>query len=394
MTTNCTPIRQLQLPAFSAGRDRRAALDSAANRSPICLPKHTEPTIRKNRRGGAEELSINTTRLTNQPATRIIYNLPAYQTVVSKSTDLGSSMLSRRCLIDYPTKSSNRIEDASSLSSSSRISSYIDEHDNSSTSGVYTDELQQTESKETMEVLSITSIADSQLSLNKGHRRPIVHHYRRPMSVFEAIDDESQFRQESFKLSNRSCSAEGILKTTLPLIPTKVRQPLDLVDPKPEKVVPINRSSSMALEKAGFIRVGNDSYRLTNDTNEQLYHRRTHSIDSFARYSDDEEEEEELDNDTPLPPANDEECYATLPRTSSTEQLNNHLQEDLRLLVDQYIRPMIGSMARSRLTRNQQQRFKRPNMTNDLTPLKVEDISDKLLSSIDCSIYSQYQRCF
>ncbi|CAF5127891.1 unnamed protein product, partial [Rotaria magnacalcarata] len=215
-----TSITQLQLPAFGIRRERMSNfLPSAVfSRQSTFIPSHTEPSIRKN--GRLEEpLAIDTTRWNSQatpssdaPSKHTYFpgNFRATENIISMSN------MSRQCLVDYPRYSAHITKESSSptRSSSSSSSSFYDDNYNSSSSGIYTDERQRTESKDTIstvEVLSIESIVDSPTSSNHISTRPIIHHYRRPMSVIETTEDKPQQRQNSLLLSNRSQSAEGIL---------------------------------------------------------------------------------------------------------------------------------------------------------------------------------------
>ncbi|CAF2371678.1 unnamed protein product [Rotaria sp. Silwood2] len=393
-TTMVASITQLQLPAFSIRRERISSLlpsQATFTRQNTFVQSHTEPSIRKNGRF-EQQLSIDTTRYNTQPTSttndetlkhgNIQQNFPTFQAEMSLSN------MSRQCLVDYPRYSANVMKEFSTPTRSSSSSSLYDGNDNSSSSGIYTDERQRTESKDTLsilEALSAESIADSQTSLNHCPTRPMIHHYRRPMSDLEKIDDKLQQRQNSLIRSHRSHSAEGILKDNQIMSPTKSRQSSAAIIKKIEKRLPTNRSPTTKLEKAGFIRIGNDTYRLNTNKVNYLSHSRKNSIDSFVPYSN---------YDDPLRSANNEECYAALPRTSSTEQLNNNIHNDLRIIVDGCIRPMVTSISRNRFTKNQQQRYRRPHVHNDHTQLNIEHITDKLLSSVDCSTYARYQRCY
>jgi hypothetical protein len=371
-------ITQLQLPAFSVRREKTSTVLPSAtttvNRQTTFFPTHTEPTIRKNGRV-EEELSIDTTRWNIQQTTSTIYGRLKYENPTVKQMNADVSNISNRCLINYPIHTSNILEE-SSFPTRSSSPSIVDDSDNSSSSGIYTDERQLTESKQTistLEVLSVESIADSQASLNHSHTRPIIHHYRRPVSVFPANDDKPQQRQTSVIRSHRSHSADGILNDSQIISTPKSRQSSVDILKQTDTHSPI-----ITLEKAGLVRIANDTYRLTNDNLNHLSYRRKNSINSFVPYSD---------YDDSLRSAKDEECYATLPRTSSTEQLNDHIQNDLRIVVDECIRPIVHSIGKNRLTKNH--RYKRSHQQ-----LNIDELTDKLLSSIDCSIYTRYQRCF
>jgi hypothetical protein len=386
---NNKTVTQLQLPAFCIRRQRTSTLltsSTAFYRQNTFHPVHTEPTIRKTTRIN-DELSIDTTRLNIQSMPTSIYETSKYENFEEnspiKEMDMSISNMSRCCLIDYPKHTPNLNEECSSPTRSSSPST-IDDNDNSSSSGIFTDERQHTESKDTLstlEVLSIESIADSQTSLNHSQTRPIIHHYRRPMSVFETVDDQPEQRQTSVIQSHRSHSAEETPRDNQIITTPKTRQSSAAIMKKIEKRFPTNRPPSGTLEKAGFVRVTHDTYRLTVKQINQLSQPRKNSIHLYEPYSN---------YDDTLRSANDEECYATFPRTSSTEQLNNNYQQnDLRIIVDECIRPMVSSIGKNHLTKNH--RYKRSQQTH--TPLNIENITDKLLSSIDYSIYARYQRC-
>jgi hypothetical protein len=365
---NNSMITQLQLPAFSIRREKTSTTYQRQN---TFHPTPTEPTIRKKSRVKGE-LSIDTTRC-NIPT--IPTNI--YENFSTKQIDTSLSNMSHQCVIAYPRHSANRIDECSLPSRSSSASSNNEDNDHSSSSGVFTDERPRTTSKDTLstlEVLSIESIPDSQPSLNPSQTRPIIHHYRRPFSVFETIEDKPEQSRNSFIISNRSQSAEGILKENSPKTP----QPSSVIIKKPEKRSPTLRAPSSTLKKAGIVCIANDTYRLTADKINPFQKTSTNSFAPFSNYDDS------------LPPANDEECYAALPRTTSTEYLNNtNRQNDLRMIVDECIRPMISSIEKTRLTKPHH-RFKR---THGQTQLNIDNITDKLLSSIDYSIYTRYQRC-
>ena len=373
-----TSITQLQLPAFSIRRERTSL---TFQRQKSFHPTHTEPTIRKNIRI-EEGLAIDTTRFNLPMITTSIYENFEQRSSL-KQTDMSVSNMSHRCLIDYPRHVVDQIDEYSLPSRSSSASSIMDDNDRSSSSGIFTDERQQTSSKNTsstLEVLSIESIADSQRSFSHLQTRPIIHHCRRPMSVIEIVEDKPQ-RLPSLIRSHRSHSVEGVYQENSPV---QSRQSSAARSRKTEKHLSFSQSP---LEKVGFVRVANDTYRLSTATNtkpDPLIYSRKNSVDSFAPYAN---------YDDPLPFANNEECYATVPRTSSTEQLNHdQLQNDLRLMVKECIRPMINSIGKSRSMKSFP-RFKRPNQHPSQTSLNVENITDRLLSSMDYSIYTRYQRC-
>lgn len=370
-----TSITQLQLPAFSIRRERTSL---TFERQKSFHPTHTEPTIRKNIRT-EENLAIDTTRFNLPMITSSIYE-NFEQRPSHKPTDMSVSNISNRCLIDYPRHIVDQIEEDSLPSRSSSMSSIMEDNDRSSSSGIFTDERQQTSSKNTsstLEVLSIESITDSQGSFSHLQTRPIIHHYRRPMSFVETVEDKPQ-RLPSLIRSHRSQSVEGVFQDNSDQSPIQTRQ---------SSAVRSRIATQSPLEKVGFIRIANDTYRLSTTTAttkpDTLSYSRKNSVDSFAPFAN---------YDDPLPSANDEECYATLPRTSSTEQLNHdQLQNDLRLMVKDCIRPMMNSIGKSRSMKSFP-RFKRANHPSQ-TSLNLENITDRLLSSMDYSIYTRYQRC-
>jgi hypothetical protein len=361
---NNTMVTQVQLPAFVIRRER------TLNRQNTFHPTPTEPTIRKTIRIDGE-LSINTTPWNIPTFTTSIYGNFRRNSSI-KQIEMSMSNMSHRCVIDYPRQSTNRMEESLLASRSSSVLSIMND-DHSSSSGVFTDERQRTNSKDTLsilEVISVESISDSDTSLNHSQKRPIIHHYRRPVSVFGTINDKPEQRQ----LSHRSHSAEGLLKEN----PTKSRQTSVAIIKKVDKGFPTSCLPPATLGKAGIVRIANDTYRLTTNKIDQP---RKNSINSFVP---------SLTYEDLLRPAKNEESYAALPRTTSTEQLTNvNLHNNLRMIVDNCFRPMISSIEKSRLTKTHP-RFKRSQ--GGQIPLNIENITDKLLSSIDYSIYTRYQR--
>jgi hypothetical protein len=369
------------------------------SRAKTSHPASIEPSIRKNSQF-KDELSIGTTRWKTE--------VTAYNTSKSLvSTQHGNSVEKRsdintidQCLIDCPPNLSNHIIEKSPSPIRSNLSSSIDdndERDESSSSGIFTDERADSNdhhraaSKDTLatlDALSIESIADSQTSLNPCPPSPLVQRYRLPLSTFETIHHQSsQLQRQTLTVrSARAQSAENILKdnsTTIP-IPPKHRLSSAAIVKKIEKRNRANRSPSDTLEKAGLVRVTNATYRLTSAKDDHLYHRQRKN--SIIQYSNCED---------PLPLANDEESYANLPRTSSTDQLPNNLQDDLRAMIDDYLRPVITSMNKttSRTTKSAH-RSKHSHNIDEYPRINIDDITEKLLSSIDCSTYAQYQRCY
>jgi hypothetical protein len=204
----------------------------------------------------------------------------------------------------------------------------------------------------------------------------------------ETIENKSTQlpNESSINRSYRAYSAENILKDNPVVTPviSRNRQSSAAIIKKIEKRNLQGRSPPIPLEKAAFVRVTNDTYRLTTEKDDHLYRRqRPNSVIKYLHHEDS------------LPPADDEESYATLPRTSSTDQLNNNLENDLRAIVDDYLRPVAASMNKKLSPSTKiQQRSKRSQMNNEQTEINIDDITDRLLSSVACSAYSQYQRYY
>ena len=397
---------QFQMPAFGIRREPTSTFLSStrfSHRLPAFVPTRTEPSIRKNPHL-IEELSVDATRW-NTPVTlcdnsksllspSLTSQGEPFQrgTYSQEQLDMNISNISNQCLIGYAQPSRQYLLEKSSVSSRTRSSSSLDDIDDvheSSSSGIFTDERadlnegHRTASKDTLstlEVLSIESIIDSETSLNRCSTRPTIHHFRPTMSPFESLETKSTFQRPlTLSRAQRARSAEGLLKDTPITTPVTPRNRLSsaAIVKKIEKRVPTSRSPPETLGRAGFVRVDNDTYRLTTDKPDHLYRR--HRQNSIVP---------PLDSDDSLPPAHDEESYARLPRASSTEQLNNDIQNDLRALVDEYLRPVMATKTKP-LTRSNQVRSRAKRAH---TPIKLEEITDKLFSSIDCSIYAQYQR--
>lgn len=269
-----------------------------------------------------------------------------------------------------------------------------DARDGSSSSGVFTDERADMNERSdrkasrdtlsTLDALSVESIDDSQTSLNHQPSRRTLCQYRLPLSTFQNNDNRSARLRSATSIahSHRAHSAENILKeNSVAVVPVvnRTRQSSAAIVKKIEKRTAPGRSSST--EKIGLIRTANDTYRLTPDKDDHLYRRRS-SIVSYTNHDDS------------LPPADDEESYAALPRTSSTEQLSNNVQNDLRAIVDDCLRPMAAAMNKTSRSTKTHHRSKRAHTNQDHMQIDIEDITDRLLSSIDCSTYAQYQRCF
>jgi hypothetical protein len=412
-TTTVLSFTNFQLPAFNARREKTSTFltpsSTLFNRANTFVPTRLEPSIRKNGQY-SEHLAVDATRCPTQttvsdtskvllsPSLSSQYGNLSQQIATINQSEINMSSLSAQCLVDYPQNSStNFIEKCPSPARTSSSLS-IDDNDQSSSSGVFTDERTdlndqyRTASKDTLstlDVLSIDSIVDSQTSLNHCESRPMVHRYRLPMPTFARIDNKPvQLQRETPIIRfQRAHSAEGILKDnqiSSPII-TKTRQSSAAIVKKIERRIPTSRSPPITLEKAGFVRIANDTYRLTADKDNHLYRReRKNSVIQYSTFDDS------------LPPANDEESYARLPRTSSTEQLNNNnIQNDVRAMVDDYLRPMVSSLNKTTYRSTKaHHRSKRFQTNNENVQITIEHITDKLLSSIDCSTYEQYQRSY
>ncbi|CAF1148683.1 unnamed protein product [Rotaria sp. Silwood1] len=400
---------QFQLPAFNMRREKSSTLLSSSNllnHANALVPKRTEPSIRKNAQLN-EELSIDATRYNTEQTVNdrskflssSYGNFLQQNSIDPQQSEINISILSNECIVNYPHSSSNNFTEKSQLSTQTRSSSSMDDNDmrdESTSSGIFTDERTDTndgpclplkDTLSTIDVLSVEAIDDSQTSLNHYQSHSFVPSYRLPASTLETNDNKSPQiqRQKLINHSHRICSAEDLLKYNqihTPII-TKTRQSSAAIVKKIEKRIPTSRSPSATLEKAGFVRIANDTYRLTTDKDNHLYRRQRRN--SVVQYSN---------HDDSLPPANDEETYATIPRTSSTEQLNDNLQNDVRALVDDCLRPIAASINKTPdRPRKNHHRSKRSHANNEPIQINIDDMIDKLLSSVDCSAYAQYQRC-
>ena len=166
----------------------------------------------------------------------------------------------------------------------------LDDNDDSSSSGIFTDERQLTESKETLsalEVLSIESIADSQASFN---------HFQILDQLFIIIEDQCRvcptnddlFSTKTnfcYRQSHRSHSADGILNDNQTTFHSQTsHQQSSAANDNPNIF-----SKQMMLEKAGLVRITNDTYRLTVENLHHLSHSRKTSTHSFVPYSNDDD---------------------------------------------------------------------------------------------------------
>jgi hypothetical protein len=358
-STNTLPtVAQLQLAVFSKRREKTStALPSTIlfNRRNTLVPTRLDPSIRKNGQLN-EPLSIEAARCNTQTKDQDKSNvvvLPALapqggyffpqQNSAEKQSEINLSTASNQCLISYPQNLPNQF----SMRTRS-TSSIADNEDNDelSSSGIFSEErtdsnnhhhIATKEGLSTTEDLSIESVDASQTSLDHSHSRTSMHHYRLSVSTFEATNNnlEHQPSQPSTIHFQRARSAEDILNKPQINRPvtTKSRQSVAAIVKKIEKRVPTNRPPIGTSEKASFVRIANDTYRLTTDKDDHLYRRQhPHPIIQYSTH------------DESLPPANNEECYAQLPRTSSTEQLDNNLQNDLRAIVNDCLRPIAASI--------------------------------------------------
>ena len=351
-------------------------------------------------RKSVEKISCDTSKLVKSSLQH--GNPLIQQSSIGKQSEMNISNLSDRDLIECHRDISHDFTKASLLPRRSHSSSSLsiddnDTRDESSSSGVFTDERADTNDRHrkaskdtlsTLEVLSVESIADSQTSFHHDQSRPLPRRYRLPLLSMETVENKSTRSptEQSVVHSYRAYSAENLLKDAPIVVPVtpRTRQSSAAIAKKIEKRNLAAQSPTAPLEKVAFVRVANDTYRLTIEKEDHLYRRQRPN--SVVQYSD---------NEDSLPPAEDEESYATLPRTSSTDQLNNSLQDDVRAIVDDYLRPVAASMTKktSQSTKSLH-RSKRSQMNNEQTQINIDHITDKLLSSVACSTYSQYQRCY
>jgi hypothetical protein len=280
---------QFQLPPFNVRREKTSTLitttSTLTSRTNTFVPTRIEPSIRKSGQSN-EILSVDATRWTTQapaydtsklllsPSISSPYGNFSQQNSTNKQSEINISNLSSQCLIDFPRSSSNNfIEKCSSPARSHSSSSSLDDnddHDRSSSSGVFTDERtdvndhHRTASKDTLstlDIVSMESIVDSQISLNHYQTRPMVHRYRLPMPTFETGDDKpvELQREKPIIRFHRAHSAEGMLKDNqgTPPLAIKIRQSSAAIAKKIEKRMPTSRSPTSTLGKAGLVRVAN-----------------------------------------------------------------------------------------------------------------------------------------
>ncbi|CAF1066431.1 unnamed protein product [Adineta ricciae] len=404
-TSNVVPITFVQLPPFTIRRERATAVlpSLSFTRPTTFVPIHTEPTIRRN--GRCEKtLSIDTKRPSLPPIPLIFSTLPTtdphQQKTLMHPAEMSILTMSHRCLVDFPRHTPEPVAKTPSLPNSSLASSLVEESTNNNNNnnksadplpGEMCDTINDNpESKEqllTMKVLSIESLAESETSVTHVQSRPIIHHFQ---TIINNSTSQQQ-QQMSAPSSPVSPSLEDVFEDSQTFsgattITTTVKRPQSssIADKTTEKRIRISPSPPAAIDKTEFVRIAPATYRLCAEQTEQLSTSPCLSVSSFV---------ETCLSDDSLRPANDEACYAKLPCGSSTEQINKNIQNDLRLIVDGCIRPMAISIGQNR-SMKAHQRSKRISTNNDDAQLIIEDITDKLLSSIDYPIYAQHQRCY
>ncbi|CAF0907327.1 unnamed protein product [Adineta ricciae] len=399
-TNNVVPITFVQLPPFTIRRERATAVlpSLSFTRPTTFVPIHTEPTIRRN--GRCEKtLSIDTKR-PSLPPIPLTFSTPPVSDPHQQKTpvppiEMSVLTMSHRCLVDFPRHTPEPIAKTPSLPNSSLASSLVEESTNNNKSadplpGEMCDTINgNPESKEplmTMKVLSVESLAESETSATHVQSRPIIHHFQTIIN-----NNTSQQQQQTSAPSPSPSSLEDVFEdsqtfsgTTTTTTTVKRPQSLSIADKTMEKRIRISPSPPTTIDKTEFVRIAPATYRLCAGQTEQLSTSPCLSVNSFV---------ESCLSDDSLRPANDEACYAKLPCGSSTEQINKNIQNDLRLIVDGCIRPMAISIGQNR-SMKAHQRSKRISTNNDDAQLIIEDITDKLLSSIDYPIYTQHQRCY
>ncbi|UJR30809.1 hypothetical protein I4U23_018327 [Adineta vaga] len=370
-------VTQFQLPAFNVRHGKTSTvlpIPTIFSQTTAFGSIRQEATIREHN-PSIEPLSIYTRRsiirakVHNPTDTHV---LPRISTSRDYSSRKQSDASEHQCLLDSGQNSPRRCSKHSSSISRTHSSSSMDNNDSLS-SGIFSD--QQTDSIEHHPLPSKDTLSKlenlSTESLNESHTTPIPP-YRLSIPSFETTDKPLSYQtlnQSTTIHFHRVQSAERILKDNENnrQIITKSRQSSAAIIKKIEKRLPIHRPPSNTLEKTNFIRITNDTYRLTSTRENQHFYRR-HRPNSVIQHSI---------YDDSLPSANNEDSYAELPRTSSTEQLDKNLQNDLRAIVESIDHSIISSSTT-------------PENPNAI----LENITDKLLSSMDSSIYAQYERCY
>lgn len=366
---------RFHLPAFSARRKKPSSIlpiPSAVNPTQNLDCSYAKPSIQKYPQL-IEPLSMYMTRPIAPAAVQDTIDVLVLPPVASQRGPT-------RC--DQTNPYANRRRRQSTSLTRTHSSSSAENNDCSS-SGVFSeqradgDERQQKDASSTVEILSVDSLNGSRASLDdRQSPPPPVVRYRLSIPTLEPLSKPPLrvLNQSATIHYHRAPSVERIArerqKTRSTLL--KAHQSSAAIVKKIEKRLPLHRSPPSASEKTISVRLSNDTCRSSSDKENHLYRRqRPHSIVSQPAYDDS------------LPSANDENWYAHVPRSSSTEQVHNNLQNDLRAIVDDYLRPMVDAV-------DQPAALSADETQNSSL---LENITDKLLSSMDSSIYAQYQRC-
>jgi hypothetical protein len=380
-----TLVTQLQLPPFTIRRERVAILlpSLSFNRPTTFVPIHTEPTIRRSGQC-AEKLAIDTKRGVTQSVSLVISGPPRPENLPRNSLmETHAVSTSQHWLTDHSRQSYDPAVESSSPRRWSPGSSLLNDNGHLSSGIAGTSVVHKPSSKETpsmMKAISVESLTESETSLTHPQCLPIIHHYQ------IIANDNGPQRQTSPVSSTQSLCLEDVFEDsqTFSIGTVKRSQSSVVMDKSTEKRFRISQSPRAPptdTELASGVPVTPD--RLSVDHMDEFCSSPHHSIDSFVA---------SCHSDDSLRPANDEECYARLPCGSSTEQINNNIQNDLRIIINGYLRPMVSSIGQNRSTKPHH-RSKRAHVSNEDTELIIEDITDKLLSSIDYPIYTQHQRC-
>ena len=364
-------FKHYELPAVRKRTEKNASLLSLSpsklfyRRNPMTLAPPPIPATGRNAALSHEQKPIHSDR---QRITAIVHDNSEHVFSPSLSCTFPNLNEGRRRnerppsarppLVDNPPHlSDNPI--LRSSSSSMDGTNELSTSSSSSASGIFTDERPDLnhhrpskDTRSTVEVRSIESRSYSRTCLYDEHVR--LSRSDRRLSV-------SQQSTRSLAASQRS---ERALRNDGYISKSITRPSAAGIVKKIEKRSPADRLPGITVaQKSTSMRTPNDSHRL---------YRRRRSLAEHAHPDD------------WLRSASNEDSYANLPRTSSTQQLNHYSSDSLRAMVDTYLRPAISS-------RNVRQYAE----TNDeRTEPSIEDITGKLLSSIDCSIYARYERCY
>lgn len=345
-TTPATVI-PLQLPPFNLRRERAATLLPSLpfTRPTNFVSVHTEPTIRRSGRCAAS-LAVDTKRPMPQ-AVPLLITMPPRTPNLTRHAPVEGAVTQR-------SVTEHSIVDSSLLKRHSFGSSLMnDNHHYSSGVGENSTEVKSELKNEPsiVKALSVESLTASESSPIPSRCVPIIDHYQM-LARDDLFEDSQTFSAGTIKRSQSSAVASSAGE--------RVQTGPSSTDP-PAYIPKTPSVQSM----------------------DELRSPSRHSMASLAA---------SCHSGDSLRPANDEECYATLPRGSSTEQVNNHVQHDLRIIINGYLRPMASSIGPNPPTKSHT-RSKRASISTEETQLIIEDITDKLLSSIDYPIYSQHQRC-